>query len=119
MSTGHKLIYAMRRVLRLMFAVAPLLASPVDFPKTELQRALAARRLSPDSPEFQTRLVPGKPECYQLTGQGITGSDERGLMYGVLEAAEQIRTSGRITNTSACPEVAMRGIRYFLHNQDL
>jgi hypothetical protein len=119
MTRGHTFIHSLRQLLRLIFAAAPLLASPVDFAKTELQRALAARRLSPDSPEFQTRLVPGKPECYQVTGQGITGSDERGLMYGVLEAAEQIRTSGRTTNTSACPEVAMRGIRYFLHNQDL
>jgi hypothetical protein len=40
-------------------------------------------------------------------------------MYGVLEAAEQIRSTGRISNTSACPEVALRGIRYFLHNHDL
>jgi hypothetical protein len=119
MTTGHTFIHSVRQLLRLIFAVAPLLASPVDFAKTELQRALAARRLSPDSPEFQTRLVPGKPECYQVTGQGITGSDERGLMYGVLEAAEQIRASGHLSNTSACPEVAMRGIRYFLHNQDL
>jgi hypothetical protein len=107
------------RWLVLTFAATRLLASPVDFAKTELHRALAARGLSADAPAFQTRLVPGKPECYRVTGEGITGSDERGLMYGVLEAAEQIRASGRISNTSACPEVAMRGIRYFLHNHDL
>jgi hypothetical protein len=40
-------------------------------------------------------------------------------MYGLLEAAEQIRARRRISNTSACPEVALRGIRYFLHNHDL
>src|SRR6266852_5767911 len=93
----------------LLFTLAArLLASPVDFARAELHRALAARGLSADAPAFQTRLVPGKPECYQVTGEGVTGSDQRGLMYGVLEAAEQIRASGRISNTSACPEVALR-----------
>ena len=40
-------------------------------------------------------------------------------MYGLLEAADQIRAGGRVSDTSGCPEVAMRGIRYFLHNPDL
>src|ERR1700704_5047640 len=40
-------------------------------------------------------------------------------MYGLLEAAEQLRTGGRIVPASGCPSVAMRGIRYFLHNADL
>src|SRR2546429_90908 len=106
-------------ILLLTFAVARLPASPVGFAKTELRRVLAERGLPADAPRFQTRLVPGKPECYRITSEGITGSDERGLMYGVLEVAEQIRASGRISNTSACPEIALRGTRYFLHNHDL
>ena len=54
-----------------------------------------------------------------MTSQGVTGSDERGLMYGLLEAAAQIRASCRLSDASGCPDVAMRGIRYFLHNHDL
>jgi hypothetical protein len=66
-----------------------------------------------------TQIVAGKPECFQLTPQTVTASDERGLMYGLLEAAAQIRGTGRISNASGCPAIVMRGIRYFLHNQDL
>jgi hypothetical protein len=40
-------------------------------------------------------------------------------MYGLLEAAEQIRAQGRLSPTSGSPQTQMRGIRYFIHNQDL
>ncbi|MFK4446125.1 hypothetical protein ABH944_006207 [Caballeronia udeis] len=40
-------------------------------------------------------------------------------MYGLLKAAEQIRRSGRIVPTAGKPATAMRGIRYFLHNEEM
>jgi hypothetical protein len=40
-------------------------------------------------------------------------------MFGLLEAADQIRATGRISRSSGCPAVPMRGIRYFLHNKEL
>ena len=40
-------------------------------------------------------------------------------MYGLLEAAEEIRRDGKLTDARQSPRVAMRGIRYFLHNADL
>jgi hypothetical protein len=63
--------------------------------------------------------VSGEPECFTISDGSITASDERGLMYGLLEAADQIRGTGRISDIAGCPSVAMRGIRYFLHNHDL
>src|SRR6185503_7732353 len=49
----------------------------------------------------------------------VTGADARGLLYGLLEAAEQVRKSGRITAAKGASKTPMRGIRYFLHNADL
>ena len=103
----------------LLLAVTPVLAGPVEFGRGELNNALAARGLAANAPSFQTRIVAGKPECYAVTTEGITASDERGLMYALLEAAAQIRATGHMSNSSGCPSVAMRGIRYFLHNHDL
>jgi hypothetical protein len=96
---------------------APLAAGPVEFGKSELTKALEARGLRATS--FRVSLAVGQPECFSVAGGAITGSDDRGLMYGLLEAAGQIRATGRVADTSGCPAVAMRGIRYFLHNHDL
>jgi hypothetical protein len=38
-------------------------------------------------------------------------------MYGLLDAAEQIRLTGRIVASSGKPATNMRGIRYFIHNE--
>ncbi|MDQ2948674.1 MAG: hypothetical protein M3Y27_22505, partial [Acidobacteriota bacterium] len=103
----------------LLLTITPLLAGPVEFGAGELKLALAARGLAQSVVPMQPAVVQGKPECYHVTSQRITGSDERGLMYGLLEAAAQIRASGRLSDASGCPDVAMRGIRYFLHNHDL
>lgn len=40
-------------------------------------------------------------------------------MYGLLEAADEIRASGTLTPASGRPATPMRGIRVFLHNEDL
>jgi hypothetical protein len=102
-----------------MFVVLPSLAGPREFATNEIKRALAERGLSEADVPFQTKIVEGKPECYTVNRDLITGTDERGLMYGLLEAASQIRTAGHLSAASGCPAVQMRGIRYFRHNQDL
>jgi hypothetical protein len=86
---------------------------------SRLKKALADRGLPESFVQLQTKLVEGKPECYTIVRRLVSGSDERGLMYGLLEAAEQIRASGRVSDAAGCPAVAMRGIRYFIHNHDL
>lgn len=102
----------------LMVAI-PSFAGPVEFGSEEFQHALAQRGLSLTSIALEKKLVSGKPECFMISGHTISGSDERGLMYGLLEAADQVRAKGHMSNTSGCPAVAMRGIRIFLHNHDL
>lgn len=99
---------------------ASLQAGPIEFGRQELERAFAARGLAGKAASLTTKVLPGgKPECYTLARDSVTAGDERGLMYGLLAAAEQMRDTGRIANASGCPSVPMRGIRYFLHNRDL
>ena len=43
----------------------------------------------------------------------------RGVMYGLLEAAEQIRATGRLASTRVCPATPMRGVRTFVHSADV
>jgi hypothetical protein len=52
---------------------------------------------------------------YSLGGAHITGGDLRGLMYGLLEAAEQIRATGHFTKISGVPAASLRGVRIVLN----
>ena len=96
----------------LLFAVAAA-AGPVEFAQSELDAAMAQRKLkwknqvelSLDAPET-FRIDP-----YSMGGAHITGGDLRGLMYGLLEAAEQIRDSGHFTKTIGNPAASLRGVR--------
>jgi hypothetical protein len=101
----------------IFFAATTLVAGPVDFGKTELRRALAARHLSLDSVAIELRR--GAPETWSVSTRGVVGGDERGLMYGLLEAADQIRRSGRLMPALGRPATPLRGIRCFIHNQEL
>jgi hypothetical protein len=93
------------------------LAGPVDFGKEQLRRALASRGQSRGAIAIELR--PGRPETWSVSTRGVVGGDERGLMYGLLEAADQIGHSGRLSRASGQPATPLRGIRYFIHNQDL
>lgn len=95
-------------------------AGPVEFAQAELDSAMAERKLkwkdqvdlNLDAPET-FRIEP-----YSIGGAHITGGDLRGLMYGLLEAAEQIRASGHFTKTIGNPAASLRGVRIVL-NADL
>jgi len=98
------------------FALAsPALASPVDFGMAELNAAIAARNFK-YAPKIQAELDIQAPETFRIEpyaagGGHITGGDLRGLMYGLLEAAEQMRATGRLKQTHGAPTLALRGIR--------
>jgi hypothetical protein len=92
-------------------------AGPVDFGRAELHRAQRARGLKAESIAIELRS--GPPETWSISPGRIVGGDERGLMYGLLEAAAQIRTAGKLTSASGQPATPMRGIRTFIHNEDL
>jgi len=90
-------------------------ASPVDFGMAELNAAIAARNFK-YPPKIMAELDIQAPETYRIEpyaagGGHITGGDLRGLMYGLLEAAEQMRSTGRLKQTHGAPALALRGLR--------
>src|SRR5712672_2432486 len=105
------------KIIFLLFCLTglTLAAGPVDFGRAELQRAIHDRGLS--DIHLEEVIEPGAPESYTITAKKITAADPRGLMYGLLAVAEQIRTEGRFTPQQAAPKTPIRGIRYFLHNE--
>jgi hypothetical protein len=107
----------MRIIIILAILAARLFAGPVEFGQSELQRALAARGLP--SGGIRAEITSGPPESYSIGPGRVTGADSRGLMYGLLEAADQIRAQGKLSAVKGQPATPMRGIRYFLHNEAL
>lgn len=94
-------------------------AGPVEFGLSEVDRALAERRLSPRAFRFRTEISQDPPESFRIEPGRISGGDLRGLMYGLLDAAEQIRRTGRVLPSKGSPATQIRGIRVFVHNHDL
>lgn len=102
-------------------ACAVAAAGPVEFGLSEFNAALASRNLRVKI-KYELSLDPPETyrvETYKAGNAHITGGDLRGLMYGLLEAAEQIRAKGKLTQARGVPATPMRGIRIFLHNADL
>ena len=89
---------------------------PVEFGLDEFRQALAARKARI---RIRTEITSAAPESYRIAGGTISGGDLRGLMYGLLAAADQIREYARLGPESGKPAVPIRGIRRFLHNADL
>jgi hypothetical protein len=103
------------QALACVFLSLPCLAGPVDFGLAEYNAALAARNLkwkvkydvSTDPPETY------RIEPYSYGGAHITGGDLRGLMYGLLDAADQVRSTGHLKLTHSVPSTSIRAIRRF------
>jgi hypothetical protein len=87
------------------------LSGPVEFGRSELDRAIADRRLSPGKFSIKTQVAVDPAESYRIVPGLITGGDLRGLMYGLLEAADQVRQSGKLQKVEATPGMAVRGAR--------
>jgi hypothetical protein len=105
----------------LFLATATRAAGPVDFGNAELNAALADRKLKL---HVDTELNLDPPETFSIalykTGMiRVTGGDLRGLMYGLIEASEQIRANGKLKATSGKPATAVRGVRMTLRSYEL
>ena len=109
----------MTKKCALFFLVAAVHAGPLDFGMDQIRAAMAARGIKPGLIRFKTEITTDPPESYRILPGRISGGDRRGLMYGMLEAAEQIRATGRLAQASGKPATPMRGIRCFVHNEDL
>lgn len=95
-------------------------AGPAEFGWAELRKAAEARgiaaRYLPLEADVSSTL---KAEGFELQPARISGGDLRGVMYGLLEAAEQIRVNGRIVKTKLEPVVSLRGVRVEIGQADL
>ena len=106
-------------LLLVLGTCAALSAGPKEFGLAELNRAIAERKLPPRQASFRTEFSSSGAETFRIQPGLISAGDLRGLMYGLLEAAAQIREKGRVTSTKGAPATRVRGIRFFLHNEDL
>jgi hypothetical protein len=114
-------------LIRCRHAVSPLLAvwlgaacaaraaGPADFGMAELNAAIAARNLK-YKPKIVAELNLDPTENFRIDpypagGGRISGGDLRGLMYGLLEAASQMRTLGHLKQTRASPFLTPRGVK--------
>lgn len=107
------------KILCFLALALPVAGGPVEFGRAELNRALVARGLDPAKYRIRTEISTEAPESYRILPGLILGGDLRGLMYGLLEAAQQIRETGRLRMARGAPVTPIRGIRQFLHNEDL
>ena len=96
-----------------LFLYLPALqAGPAEFGWAELQKAAQERGIPPRYIPLEADISSSLPaESFDLETSHISGGDLRGLMYGLLEAAEQIRNSGKITKGKFSPTVQLRGVR--------
>jgi len=101
-----------RLVLAAAAAVVFAAAGPVEFGKAELDAALAARSMNPRALRIKMEVGVEPPETWHIAPGLITGGDLRGLMYGLLEAADQIRATGHLKKAQGAPALAVRGVRW-------
>ncbi|HTS78537.1 MAG TPA: hypothetical protein VMG40_20170 [Bryobacteraceae bacterium] len=104
-----------------ILAASRTFAGPVEFGVAEYNAALASRNLKW---KVKYELTVDPPETYHIEpykfgGAHITGGDLRGLMYGLLDAAEQIRATGHLKQTQSAPVIHIRGARMFVRAADL
>lgn len=99
-------------LLLLLLAIAGLRAGPVEFGREQLHQAIFDRGLKL-SVETELNLDP--PGTFRIlplrAGLRVSGGDLRGLMYGLLEAASQLRETGRVKATTFKPALQQRGVR--------
>jgi hypothetical protein len=93
-------------------------SGPVEFGRLDLDRAYAERELAPPRIPMQSEVSADRPESFRILPIRVTGGDVRGLMYGLLEAAEQIRERGRLVAVAGAPAIAIRGVRMVVSPAD-
>lgn len=104
-----------RCCISLALCAATALAGPVELATAELNAAIDARNFK-YKPKFMAELNLDPPgsfriDTYAAGGAHITGGDLRGLMYGLFEAAQQMRSTGRLKLTKGSPSLTLRGVR--------
>ena len=94
-------------VLCALFSL-PLAAGPREFGIAQFQAALAELGLKPEVFRLRYELNHDPPQSWRIEPSRITGGDLAGLMYGLMEAAAQIRFTGRLAPASGTPFLPVR-----------
>ncbi len=118
-SRDHRVRFRIPFLIGLLATSA--LAGPVEFGVADFNAALASRNLK-WKVKYELTLDPAETyriEPYKYGGAHITGGDLRGLMYGLLDAADQIRATGRLKQVQATPLIHVRGTRMFVHASEI
>ncbi len=73
---------------------------------------------------IETEINLDQPETYKIVTRGstsirVSGGDLRGLMYGLMEAADQFRNAGTVNSRSGSPAFAVRSVRIAPADTDL
>jgi len=96
------------------------MAGPVEFGREQVQDALNSRGLKLS---IETELNLDPPGTFKIlplrVGARVSGGDLRGLMYGLLETAEQIRDTGKIKAVTFKPTLQQRGVRMVPSDMEL
>jgi hypothetical protein len=114
-SKRSKPIWAALGVASCVAASCVYASGPADFGMAELNAAIAARNLK-FKPKIVAELNTDPPETFRIDpysagGGRVSGGDLRGLMYGLLEAAAQMRTLGHLKLARASPFLSPRGVK--------
>jgi hypothetical protein len=96
-------------------------AGPAEFGQAELRAAMTERGMTLN---ITTELNLDQPETFHIstvtaTSARISGGDLRGLMYGLIQAAEQIRTNGKLEAVNGEPGLRLRAVRIVPLDTDL
>lgn len=107
--------------LTFFLAASLAFAGPIEFAQSELRAAMAEKGVLLN---ITTEINLDPPETFHITavnagGARISGGDLRGLMYGMIEAAEQIRGVGKLAITNGEPGLRLRAIRIAPLDTDL
>ncbi|MEP7364026.1 MAG: hypothetical protein ABI972_12285 [Acidobacteriota bacterium] len=94
-----------------LLCISAAWAGPREFALRSYDDAVRARGLQPERVRIRAVVDSGAPESFRILGQTVLGGDLRGLMYGIFEAARQVRDDGRLKEGKYAPALAIRGVR--------
>ena len=108
-------------ILALLLPAATVFGmTPTDFGLAEYRRVLEERKLNPKLYQVSTELSMFLPhDGFSIMGNLIRGGSQRGIMYGLLEAADEIRRLGHLWPAKVEKPLGLRGIRRFVHNAEM
>jgi hypothetical protein len=85
---------------------------------TEFQRAMEQRGVNPASFRVAVEYSMSLPaDGYRIQPSLILGGSRRGLMYGLLAAARQLRERGSLLSVTAMPRFEIRAVRLMLTDE--